>query len=69
MEKNDWFVYQNWDNEILYAKNLSESEVDSTMKELDNLIKSETCGNGCACAGRISEPSDYQVCKRLDLIK
>jgi len=65
---SDYFVYQNWTNETLYTKNLSLEQANSDFDELNRLIESGSCGNGSACIGRVSEESDYHVCKRLGLL-
>lgn len=66
--KHDWFVYQNWVSESLYASNLTSEEAEESQAELNRLIESGCCGDGCACCGQLSEPSDYHVSKRLGLI-
>lgn len=66
--KSDYFVYQNWDKETLFSKNLTEGEANEAFDQLNHLIESGCCGSGCATIGRISDPSDLYVCKRLGLL-
>lgn len=66
--ENDYFVYQNWTDEKLYSKGLSREDADKDFEALNRLIESGSCGNGCACIGRLSEPTDYLVAMRLGLI-
>jgi hypothetical protein len=65
-EKRDWFVYQNWINETLYASNLTQKEAEIAQAELDRLIEKGVCGDGCACIDTIE--NDPYTAKRLGLI-
>lgn len=65
---SDYFVYQNWTNETLYSKNKSFQEAEVDFNTLNSLIESGSVGDGCACIGRLSEPTDFNVAKRLGLL-
>lgn len=66
--QNDYFVYQNWTSETLFSKNRSQQEAEQDFNSLNNIIESGAVGDGCACIGRLSEPTDYLVAKRLNLL-
>lgn len=66
--QNDYFVYQSWTDEKLYSKGLSKEKADEDFNALNRLIESGCCGDGCACIGRLSEPTDFHVSKRLGLL-
>lgn len=68
LETNDYFVYQNWIDETLFASNLTFEDAIRKQGELDSLIEAGYCGSGCACIGRVSDPGDYWTAKRLNLL-
>lgn len=65
---NSFFVYQNWTDEKLYKSGLTQAEAYAAFDELDSLIESGCCGDGCATVGNTFDPGDYWVCKRLGLV-
>lgn len=69
--KKTWFVYQAFMNgsEKLYKSGLTDLEADAAQAELDRLIESGSCGDGCAVCGDLDEETDVYVAKRLGLIK
>ena len=69
VNQNDYFVYQNWTDEKIYSKGLSYEDAERDFNALNRLIESGSCGNGCACIGRLYDPADYLVAMRLGLIK
>ena len=63
-----FFVYQNWTDEKLYKSGLTQREAYEAFDELDRLIESGSCGDGCATLGNTFDPGDYYVCLRLGLV-
>ncbi|MDX9696245.1 MAG: hypothetical protein RBT49_10690 [Bacteroidales bacterium] len=66
--ENDYFVYQLWTKETLFSKHRTQQEANEDFNTLNNLIESGCCGDGCACIGRLSDPNDYNVANRLNLL-
>lgn len=66
--KNDFFVYQDWTHEELYASGLTYQEALDAQSTLDNLIERGYCGSGAACIGQVSYSEDKYVAQRLGLL-
>lgn len=62
-----YFVYQAWTEDRLYASSLTEEDAAERAGELDRLIASGRCGNGCAVIGNLLDESDFLVAQRLGL--
>ena len=68
-DSRNFFVYQNWTDEKLYKSGLTYKEAMDAMSELDRLIESGCCGDGCACYGSTDNLDDIYVAIRLGLVK
>lgn len=66
--EKDWFVYQCWTDEKLYASGLTSEGAEEAQAELNRLIENGCCGDGCAVCGCLSHERDRFVAKRLGLI-
>lgn len=62
-----YFVYQCWTDEKLYKSGLTYEEACEAFDELNHLIESGCCGDGCAVLGDLNDPSDIYVAQRLGL--
>ena len=65
--KNVWFVYQCWTEDRLYKTGLTREEAYEAQNELNSLIESGACGDGCAVIGCLTDPDELHVCKRLGI--
>lgn len=65
---NTWFVYQSWTDDRLYAKGLTAKEATEKQAELDRLIESGACGDGCAVCGNLTNPTNRWLCERLGIL-
>lgn len=65
-----YFVYQCFMSgaEKLYKSGMTDVEATKAWSELDRLIESGCCGDGCAVVGDLNEPSDKWVAQRLGLV-
>ena len=64
---DSYFVYQAWTEDRLYAAGLTKEDAAERAGELDRLIASGCCGNGCAVIGNLLDESDFLVAQRLGL--
>jgi len=67
-DSKNFFVYQCWTDEKLYKSGLSYKEAMDAMDELNRLIESGCCGDGCACYGSTDCFDDLWVAIRLGLV-
>ena len=66
--KNHYFVYQNWYEEKLYANALTASEATEAFNQLNRLIESGGCGDGCAAVGSLTDKNNRWLCERLGIL-
>ena len=65
-----YFVYQCFmdGREKLYKSGMTDVEAQQAYDELDTLIASGACGDGCAVVANLEEESYHWVAKRLGLL-